>query len=72
MNAPLKAGDRVRITGDTSSLWIQDYNVRVNSEATVLETPARYAKKVFVCIDYIDHESNVNLYVKRAACFPAD
>lgn len=66
MSIKLDAGTRVRISGDSSTLWIQDYNVRVDSEGTVVVPPARYGKKVLVNIDYIDHECGVTAAVRRS------
>ena len=66
-NSPqLKTGDRVRISGDAAELWIPRYNVRVDSEATVMETPRPSNKKVLVTIDSIDHDSNVTVYVRKS------
>ena len=62
----LKTGDRVKISGDTAELWITDYNVRVDSEATIMETPRPSSKKVLVTIDAIDHDSNVTTYVRKS------
>lgn len=62
----MKQGDRVRISGDASELWIADYNVRVSTGATVEETPERYAKKVLLTLDNVDGEANVSCYVRRS------
>lgn len=62
----MKQGDRVHINGDTSELWIADYNVRVSTGATVEETPEKYAKKVLLTLDSIDGETNVSCYVRRS------
>lgn len=62
---PLHEGDRVRLSGDSCSLGIKDYNVRVDSEATVVVEPHDDDSKVLVNIDYIDGESNVCVSVKR-------
>ena len=62
---PLHEGDRVRLSGDSCSLGIKDYNVRVDSEATVVIEPHDDDSKVLVNIDYIDGESNVCVSVKR-------
>ena len=40
-----KAGDRVYISGDTSELWIHDYNCRVVTEGTVEVTPKSMIRK---------------------------
>ena len=63
-------GERVRLSGDAAELWIADYNVRVDSYATVMETPAPRAKKVLVTIDSIDGDSNVTTYVRRSRVIP--
>lgn len=60
----LKEGMRVRISGYSDELWIEDYHVNVSSGATVLETPSPKAQKVLVCIDEIDGESNCNIRVR--------
>ena len=60
----LKEGMRVHVSGYTDHLWIQDYQTNVSSGATVLLTPSNNAKKVLVCIDEIDGEHNVNIYVR--------
>ena len=57
-------GERVKLSGDSAELWIADYNVRVDSYATVMEKPAPRAKKVLVTIDSIDGDSNVTTYVR--------
>lgn len=62
----LKVGDRVFLSGAADELWIEDYGLtRVESNATVLQTPNPKDKKVLLNIDYIDHESNVNALVKK-------
>lgn len=62
----MKKGDRVLISGDPSELWIPDYNARIYSLATVMETPKTHDKKVLLTIDYIDGESNVCLFVRKS------
>ena len=62
---PLHEGDRIRLSGDSCDLGIKDYNVRVDSEATVVIEPHDDDSKVLVNIDYIDGESNVCVSVKR-------
>lgn len=66
----LHCGTRVRLTGDSKDMWIEDYNVRVDSNATVLSEPLPHDKKVYVAIDSIDGDSNVCIYVRRSACKP--
>ena len=63
-------GQRYRINGDSTTMWIEDYNTNIDTTAEVLETPNRQDKKVLVCLDYIDHESNVNVYIRRSALKP--
>lgn len=68
----LNSGTRVRLTGDSKDMWIQDYNVRVDSNAMVLSKPLPHDKKVYVAIDSIDGDSNVCVYVRRSSCKPID
>lgn len=67
----LKKGDVVFISGDSSELWLKDYNVRVSTSAIVEETPTKHAKKVLVTLDYIDHDSKVLAYVRKSKIQPA-
>jgi len=62
----MKQGDRVYICGDSKELWIEDYNVRVSTNAILEETPKKNAKKVLVALDWIDGESNVCCRVRRS------
>lgn len=62
----MKQGDRVYISGDSKELWIEDYNVRVSTNAILEETPKKNAKKVLVTLDWIDGESNVCCRVRRS------
>jgi hypothetical protein len=62
----MKKGDRVRVSGDSAELWIEDYNVRVSTDATVEETPGLHDKKVLLTLDVIDHDSNVCCYVRKS------
>lgn len=62
-----KEGTRVHISGDSKDLWIEDYNVRVDSDATVLTEPQSQDKKILLSIDYIDGEGNVTAYVRKDA-----
>lgn len=66
----MKQGDRVYISGDSAELWIEDYNVRVSTNATVVETPEKNAKKVLVTLDLIDGECNVCCRVRRSKIKP--
>lgn len=60
----LQQNDRVWLSGDSAELWLNGYNVRVNSGATVENTPPPRAKKVLVTIDQVDHDSNVTASVR--------
>lgn len=66
----MKQGDRVYISGDSAELWIEDYNVRVSTNAIVVETPKKNAKKVLVTLDWIDGEPNVCCRVRRSKVQP--
>lgn len=62
----MKKGDRVLVSGDSCDLWIEDYNVSVSTEATVKETPSKYAKKVLLVLDSIDGEDIVCCLVRKS------
>lgn len=66
----MKQGDRVYVSGDSAELWIEDYNVRVSTNAIVEETPKKNAKKVLLTLDSIDGESNVCCMVRRSKVRP--
>ena len=66
----MEQGDRVYISGDSAELWIKDYNVRVSTNATVVDTPNKNAKKVLVTLDLIDGECNVCCRVRRSKIKP--
>ena len=68
----LTPGTRVSLSGDSAELWIQDYNVRVSSYATVEIAPAPRDKKVMVSIDSIDGDCNVTAKVHRNRLSPID
>lgn len=56
----LKKNQVISISGDSKELGIEDYNVRVNTLATVLENQVdNYQKKILINIDNIDGDSNV-------------
>ena len=55
------------IEGDSAEMWIKDYNVRVSTRAEVIKQPYNIDKKVLVRLDYIDHDSNVFVYIKKDA-----
>lgn len=58
-------GARIRVSGDSAELWLTDYNVRVNTEGTVVETPKKTAKKILVTLDSIDGEQNACVLVHK-------
>ena len=62
----MKQGDRIYINGDSKELWIEDYNVRVSTNATIEEIPKKNAKKILVTLDWIDGEENVCCRVRRS------
>ena len=62
----LKVGDRVRISGYSDELWIEDYHVNVDTDATVMETPGKNAKKILLTLDSIDGVGNVCCMVRRS------
>lgn len=62
----VKKGDRVFVSGNSDELWIEDYHVRVSTEATVEETPVRNAKKILLTLDEIDGDRNVCCRVRRS------
>ena len=66
----IHSGTKVYLSGDSKDMWIEDYNVRVDSNATVLSEPLPHDKKVYVVIDSIDGDSNVCIYVRKSACKP--
>lgn len=69
---PIQKGPRVRISGDAANLWIADYNVRVNTLATVEVTPGRDAKKRLVTLDNIDGDQRVLTFVRRSRAIPVE
>lgn len=56
-----------KIEGDSSAMWIKDYNVRVCTYAEVIKQPYNTDKKVMVRLDDIDHDCNVFVYIKKDA-----
>jgi len=69
----LKAGTRVHLSGDSDELWMRaDYNVRVYSDATVLQDAKPQDKKVLLKVDYLDHQDNVTVSVRKSACKPIE
>lgn len=55
-----KVGDRFMIEGD---IEFDDYNVRVNTFGTVLMNEVKGETQLLCCLDYIDGDHNVNVYV---------
>lgn len=53
------------VSGDSAAMWIKDYNIRVCTQAEVIQQPKRTDKKVMVRLDYIDNDSNVFVYIKK-------
>lgn len=62
----LITGDRVHISGDSDELWIKDYHVSVDTNATVMKTPNKHAKKILLTLDSIDGEENVCCLVRKS------
>ena len=59
-------GDRFRVSGDSADLWLNDYNVRVDTEGTVLEDRLKGQKKILVTLDSIDGEGNVTATIRAS------
>ena len=60
-------GQMYKISGYSHNLWIADYNIDVDTIATVEESPSPNAKKVLVILDEIDKEHNVCVAIRRSA-----
>ena len=59
-------GERVSVDGDSQELGIKDYDVRVNTNATVEEDVRNNTqKKILVTLDRIDGDSNVCVLMNR-------
>ena len=58
-----KEGERVFVSGDSDSLYIQDYHVRVATNATVLKDVSNKAKKALLSLDRIDGDGDVTAMV---------
>lgn len=72
-NMLLKKNQVISISGDSKELGIEDYNVRVNTFATVLENQVNnYQKKILVTLNNIDGDSNVctRVFIKKTAPLP--
>lgn len=61
----IKKGDTVVLSGDSSELGLDDYNVRVSTTALVLETPKDTDRDVLVNIMEIDGDAYVTAYVRK-------
>lgn len=59
-------GDRFHVSGDSADLWLEDYNVRVDTEGTILEDRVKGQKKMLVTLDRIDGEGNVTAYIRAS------
>ena len=62
----IQEGQCFHISGDSRDMWLEDYNVNVNTVARVLKTPAKKDKKVLVSLDEIDHDKNVHAYIRKS------
>lgn len=62
----MKRGDIIFVSGDSSDLWIQGYNVRVSTDAVVEKTPNRKDKKVLLTLFHIDGDSRVCTAVRKS------
>lgn len=62
----MKAGDRVLLCDNSKDLWIEGYDVNVNTYATVMKTPKINDKKVLLLLDSIGDDSDVSCLVKRS------
>lgn len=55
-----KRGMQFKVCGDSKEYWIEDYNCRVNTIATVEEDVTSVKqRKILVTLDEIDHDKNV-------------
>ena len=61
----LNMNDIIYISGDSYELGLEDYNVRVSSYATVLDDSPSTSEEVFICLDEIDGDKNVNAFVNK-------
>ena len=62
----IQEGQCFHINGDSRDMWLEDYNVNVNTVARVLKTPAKKDKKVLVSLGEIDHDKNVYAYIRKS------
>ena len=62
----MKAGDVVFICDNSKDLWIENYDVNVNTYATVMKTPKINDKKVLLKLDNIGDDSDVICLVRRS------
>lgn len=69
MMQKLKCGDRILVSGDSSELGLEDYNVRVSSEATVeMNQESSNQECILVTLDEVDGDRNVSVYVPISCC----
>lgn len=61
-----KSGQRIKVDGYSDELWINEYHVRVCSEATVEEDTKPRDKKVLVTIDNIDGDKGVTVSIRKS------
>lgn len=61
-----RVGDRVHISGDSADLWLKDYNVRVDTYATVEREPRKHDHKLLVTLDSIDGDGQVLAFVRMS------
>lgn len=59
------AGARIRISTDSAELGIKDYNVRIDTDAVLLDPAYPEDNVVLATLDEIDGDHNVTLWVPR-------
>lgn len=65
MENNISKGKLVRVCGDSADLRIEDYNVRVDTVAEILEQPNENARDVYVRLFSIDGDNDVCTFVAR-------
>lgn len=56
----IKRGMKFEVTGDSKEYWIEDYNCRVNTIATLEEdVTSNKQRKILVTLEEIDNDRNV-------------
>lgn len=68
----MKQGDIVYVSGEAKDLWIEEYNVWVETTAVVVETPKKTAKKVLLTLDEIDGDRKVCCSVRKSLVQPQE